>query len=281
MVESHNTRKFSHAKIGLGGSLALLAATVLAACGQPQTQTQTTPQTEPQTEAQTETPGETQDSVTSEDVSQNPEELIGQTVTIRGEVNDRLTTNVVELASEGFFNGEEILVVLPEEFALPPEDDIADNIQITGEVRQFTAEEAQQLNLTIPETDYSNYEGNPMIVAETAALSPSPDELSDNPDAFYNQTIALEGDIEELGPNTYRLTGEGLGGGDILVLSSQPLQENPEELESVVVTGEASPFDAAALQQEYGWDAELQQQIEQDFADRPVIVANEIYPLEQ
>lgn len=276
MAKLHKTRKFNRNKLGLGGGLVLMAA-VLAACGQPQTQTQTAPQTEPQTEAQT----EPEAPVTSEDVSQNPEELLGQTVTIRGEINDRLTTNVVELESEGFFNGEEILVVLPETFALPAEDDIADNIQITGEVRQFTAEEAQQLNLTIPETDYADHEGKPLIVAETAALSPSPNELSDNPDAFYNQTIALEGGIEELGPNTYRLTSPGLGGGDILVLSQQPLQENPENLDTVVVTGEASPFDPAALQQQYGWDTELQQQLEQDYADRPVVVANEIYPLEK
>jgi hypothetical protein len=202
-------------------------------------------------------------------------------VTIRGEISDRLTTNAVTLASEGFFNGEEILVVLPEEFTLPAEDDIADNIQVTGEVRQFTPEEAQQLNLTIPETDYADYEGNPMIVAETAALSPTPDEISDNPDAFYNQTIALEGGIEELGPNTYRFTSPGLGGGDLLVLSSQPLQDPIEELETVVVTGQASQFDPATLQQEYGWDAELQQQLEQDYGDQPVILAQEIYPLEK
>jgi hypothetical protein len=276
MVESHNTRKSNRTKLGLGGGLVLMTA-IVAACGQPQTQTQTAPQTEPQTEAQT----EPQAPVTSEDVSQNPEELLGQTVTIRGDINERLTTNVVELESEGFFNGEEILVVLPEGFALPAEDDVVDSIQVTGEVRQFTAEEAQQLNLTIPETDYADYEGRPLIVAETAALSPSPNELSDNPDAFYNQTIALEGGIEELGPNTYRLTGDGLGGGEILVLSQQPLQENPDELDRVVVTGEPSPFDAAALQQQFGWDAELQQQLEQDYADRPVIVANEIYPLEK
>ncbi|WAL61388.1 hypothetical protein [Thermocoleostomius sinensis] len=276
MVESHNTRKFNRTKLGLGSGLVLMAA-IVAACGQPQTQTQTAPQTEPQTEAQT----EPQAPVTSEDVSQNPEELLGQTVTIRGDINERLTTNVVELESEGFFNGEEILVVLPEGFALPAEDDVVDSIQVTGEVRQFTADEAQQLNLTIPETDYADYEGRPLIVAETAALSPSPNELSDNPDAFYNQTIALEGGIEELGPNTYRLTGDGLGGGEILVLSQQPLQENPDELDRVVVTGEPSPFDAAALQQQFGWDAELQQQLEQDYADRPVIVANEIYPLEK
>jgi hypothetical protein len=270
-------RKFDRAKFGLGGALILLTA-VLAACTPPQTTTQTSPEAESQTEAPAEEP---QAPVTSEDVSQDPEELVGQTVTIRGEISDRLTTNAVTLASEGFFNGEEILVVLPEEFTLPAEDDIADNIQVTGEVRQFTPEEAQQLNLTIPETDYADYEGNPMIVAETAALSPTPDEISDNPDAFYNQTIALEGGIEELGPNTYRFTSPGLGGGDLLVLSSQPLQDPIEELETVVVTGQASQFDPATLQQEYGWDAELQQQLEQDYGDQPVILAQEIYPLEK
>jgi hypothetical protein len=155
-------------------------------------------------------------------------------------------------------------------------DVAVDRIQVTGQVQRFTAAEAQQYN--IPEDEYSQDDDKPMILADTAALSPDPGELSDNPERFYNQTVAVEGDLEEVGPNAYRLSG-GLLGSDILVISDQPLQQWIDQRDDLVITGEARQFDIAEFQQQYNWDPDLQQEITDNYGDNPVIVAQEVYPI--
>ncbi|WP_416675613.1 hypothetical protein [Egbenema bharatensis] len=264
-------------KLGVGTlSMALLTAFV-AACAPPQTETD--PQAEQPTTEQPADPG----AVTREDVAEDYEELIGQTVTIRGDIDERLADNVVRMGAGNLFGGEDIIVVLPDNFVLPTEegdaDDIAvDRIQVTGQVQRFTAAEAQQYN--IPEDEIGQDEDRPMILADTAALSPDTGELSDNPELFFNQTVAVEGDLEEIGPNAYRLGG-GLTGGDILVISDQPLQQLIDQGDDLVITGEARQFDIAEFQQQYNWDAELQQEITENYGDNPVIVAQEVFPIEE
>lgn len=276
MVDLHNNSKHKtgQKRFGAGvASLALLTA-VLTACAPPETQT-----TEPQAEQPTTTQPQTQEPATTDTAAdaRDLEQLVGQTVDLRGEISDRVSDNVVNLNAEAPYDGD-VLVVLPETFSLPGgEGDTVNNLLVTGEVRQFTAEEAQQLNLNIPQDQYSDYENRPMIVAEAATLSPSPNQLSENPNVFLNQPIALKGQLEELGPNTYRLSGDGVASGDILVLTSQAPAQTDED---VLITGEAQPFNLAEFQQQYNWDADLQQQIEQDYADKPVVVAEQINPVE-
>jgi hypothetical protein len=259
-------------KLGFGTlSVALLAA-ALAACTPPQTQ-----ETEPQAGETTEQtdPG----TVTRSDVSEDYEELIGQTVTVRGDIDERLSDSVVRMSAGNLFAGEDIIVVLPQGFALPTEDDgdvAVDRIQVTGQVQRFTAAEAQQFN--IPENEFSEDEDRPMIVAESAALSPDAGDLADNPERFYNEVVAVEGGLEEIGNNTYRLSTGALGR-DILVLSEQPLQQLIDQGDDLVVVGEARQFDLAEFQAQYNWDEEQQQEIADDFSDRAVIVAQEVFPV--
>ncbi|HEY9660639.1 MAG TPA: hypothetical protein V6C65_19460, partial [Allocoleopsis sp.] len=237
--------------------------------------------------------------------------------------------NAIKLEGKGVFGGQDVLVVLPTGIAVPGEDNKATNdIQVTGEVRQLTADTATQLNLNIPADKLADYEGKPVVVAQSVAMSPSPQEISDRPEAFYNKSIAIEGDLEEVAPNTYKLKGDGVGGGDILVLSSQAVnpqasdqssqsrssqngqdnqannapangtgttgdgsssntqqadnqnQSDNQNLDDVVVTGEVRPFNLSELQQQYNWNTEQQQQLEQDYANKPVIVADSVNPLD-
>jgi hypothetical protein len=265
-------------KLGFGVMGVALLAAALAACAPPQTQ-ETEPQAGAPTTEETVDPG----AATADDVSEDYEELIGQTVTIRGDVSERLADNVVRMSAGNWFGGEDIMVVLPDNFVLPTEEDgedvAVDRIQITGEVQRLTAAEAQQYN--IPEDEVADGEGRPLILADTAAISPDAGELSDNPERFYNQTVAIEtGDLEEIAPNTYRIGG-GLTGGDILVLSEQPLQQLIDQGDDLVITGEAREFNLAEFQQQYNWDAEQQQEIAENYAENPVIIAQEVFPVEE
>ncbi len=220
--------------------------------------------------------GGEQQSVTAEDIASNAENFVGQTVTLRGDVKEIGTSATTFLMDdEGFLTGEGILVVNSsgEPFAIPNADEM--QVQVTGEVRQFRREEintAYGFNLD-PEL-YSEYENQPAIVAESLALSPTPEQVSENPDLFYNRPIAIEGQFnEQLAPNAFSFNND-----EILVLNADELEILPEN-QDLVVTGEVRPFDLAALQSEYNlnWDAELQQRMQDQYSNSLVLVADGIY----
>lgn len=305
-LNKNNKRKLSQGKLGMGAASLALLAFVVSSCAQPQTQE------EPQAQEPTQTETQQDDTAATGDLSEDSAQLVGQTVTVRGDIGEQISDNLVQLNSEDEpFAGEDVLVVLPEGFTLPveteaitgedaesaedrpaaAEDGAVDStqldeaatqaIQVTGEVRQLTEADAQELNLNLTPEQLSEYNDRPLLVAETAAISPNPGELSDNPEAFYDQTVAVTGSLEELGPNTYKISGGGIGGEDILVLTSQPLDQAAQDANEVAVTGKAQQLDVAALQPQYNWDQELQQQISEDYAEKPVIIVDQIYPVEE
>ncbi|MBO0350695.1 hypothetical protein J0895_16670 [Phormidium pseudopriestleyi FRX01] len=214
---------------------------------------------------------------TTENISSNPENFIGQTVTVRGDVKEIDTSSDTFLMDDDrFLTGEGILVINSsgEVFAIPNADEM--RVQVTGEVRQFLLVDINTAyGLDLDPQLYSEYENQPAIVAESLALSPTPEQVSENPDLFYNRPIAIEGQFNELlAPNAFSFNND-----EILVINADELEILPEN-EDLVVTGEVRPFDLAALQSEYNlnWDAELQQRMQDQYSNRLVLVADGIYP---
>lgn len=119
--------------------------------------------------------------VTIDDIVDNPQDYVGQTVTVSGEIGRVYGPNAFTLGSDAAL-GEGILVIIPStanvtglrtDGTLYYEEDV---IQVTGTVReQSIAEVEQELGLDFdPQLDV-DYEGTqPMIVAETGALTPGP-----------------------------------------------------------------------------------------------------------
>lgn len=231
--------------------------------------------------------------VTTEDVSsgvdttegtglEGADTLIGQTVTVRSPVQELVGDSSFLLEPEG---GESILVVnaTGTPFSAPVEEI---PIQVTGEVAQLVvADIEQEYGLELNETDYVDYEGQPAIIAESLALAPTTEDLTQNPDVFNNQVIAIEGEVRDIySPSSFSLFEEGWVDdiGLVVVGVDRSLKAegtNLQEGETVVVTGRARPFDAAALQKEY--DLGLTPEQINEFSERynrPVIVAEEIYP---
>ncbi|AFY79779.1 hypothetical protein [Oscillatoria acuminata] len=221
-------------------------------------------------------PGQ-QMAATTENISSNPENFIGQTVTVRGDVQEIDTSSDTFLMDDDrFLTGEGILVINSsgEVFAIPNADEM--QVQVTGEVRQFNLVDINTgYGLNLDPQLYSEYENQPAIVAESLALSPTPEQVSENPDLFYNRPIAIEGQFnEQLAPNAFTFNND-----EVLVINADELQILPEN-EDLVVTGEVRPFDLAALQSEYNlnWDAELQQRMQDQYSNSLVLVADGIYP---
>ncbi|MGP1386945.1 MAG: hypothetical protein ACTS2F_25535 [Thainema sp.] len=236
---------------------------------------------------------EGQTNVTTEDVSsgldstegtglENVDTLIGQTVTVRSAVQETVGDSSFLLEADG---GESILVVnaTTAPFAVPTEEV---PVQVTGEVAEFVQVDVEnQYGLDLDDAIYGDYEGQPAIIADSLALAPTTEQLTQNPDFFSNQTIAIEGDVRGIySPSTISLFEEGWVDdiGLLVVGVDRSLKAegtNVQEGETLVVTGQAQPFDATALQQQYdlGLTPDQINEFTESY-DRPVIVAEEIYP---
>jgi hypothetical protein len=222
---------------------------------------------------------ETDQSPVAEEIAEEPSEYYGQTVTIRGEVEEAIDEISFTITADEFlFEGEEILIVntTGTAFALPEE---GTPVQVTGEVRQFKAFDFdEEFDLT-PQIEAEDYEERPTIAAESLVPAPEPDEITEEPELYYGETIATQGEVDEnLGPNTFTLEG-----GDLLVLNLAEPERALEDDEVVVVTGELRQFVIADFERDYDltWDADLQTQLEAEYQDRPVLVANHIYPVDE
>lgn len=224
--------------------------------------------------------------VTIEKITGNIDEYVGQQVTVRSGVEEELDESGFVLQANEFFGGEPFLVLnAGAEPVNRPNEDIA--VQATGTVRELVvADIEREYGIDLDEELYVDYEDRPVVIAESVAVAPTAEELAENPEAFYDMAIALEGEVGEMfSSNTMSLYEDGwiddiglivVGVNRDLDAEGNALQEG----ETVVVTGMARPFDVNLLQQdpELKWDSDKISEFESRYTDRPVIVADDVYP---
>lgn len=258
-------RMFRPRRLAAGLMLAA-SVTVLSAC---------------ETPPETTTPEEAAENVDAEELSSGAEGLIGEQVSIRSEVAEVVGEVSFTIEDDQFIGGESILVInaSDEPFVLEEGDDT--EVQVTGEVQQLvTAEFEREYGITLDPILYADYEDRPVVVARSIALAPDPADLTSNPEMYYDQRIAVQGEVENiLSPTTFTLDEEQLFGGDLLVLS-QMASPQAQDGESVTVTGTLRPYVAADFERDYDldWDATVQEKIEVEYSEKPVFVADEVYP---
>lgn len=228
-------------------------------------------------------PIEQEENVTTEDVSENAEELIGQTVTIRSNALEQIEPATFVVADQEFFGGEDIVVVnaTGTPFTLPTEDDT--EVQITGEVTQFVVSDIESVyDLDLDPDLYVEYTDRPAIIAQSLAIAPEPGEIAEDPTQYYGETLAVTGEIETVyGENVFTLDEEELfGGQDLLVVVTNPTEAMIQDDETVAVTGELRSFIVADLERDYDltWDLDIQEELEAEYSDRPVLVVDQVYP---
>ena len=232
--------------------------------------------------SETTTESEATDNVTTEELSDGAEGMIGETVSLRAEVEETVDETSFLLEDDQLFGGEDILVINAsgEAFVLTEGDDTP--VQVTGEVQQLiTAEFETEYGLDLDPTLYAEYEDRPVVVAQSIALSPDPGEITSNPEQYYNKRISVAGEIEEkLDGNTFTLDEEQLfGAEDLLVISNLPSPE-AQDGEKVTVTGVLRPYVKTEFETDYDltWDLSIQEQVEAEYTEKPVFVADEVYP---
>ncbi|MBE9168715.1 hypothetical protein IQ238_14775 [Pleurocapsales cyanobacterium LEGE 06147] len=235
---------------------------------------------------QTEQPAQTEqqrEQITSDEVTDRAEEFIGQTVTVRGRFIEAIDDNGFTITPERIFEAEPILIVNVTGTPLDlPSDDI--RVQATGDVREFTLDEiAQEYNMEFDRATYALYENTPVIIARSIAPAPQPQEISGNPDQYYNRQIAVEANIgNAYSPQAFTLDD------DLLVLNLNPEFDHRQQVQAtdangqrVVVTGVLRPFNMEELQREYDLatlDENVQRQLAENYANRPVLISDGVYP---
>jgi uncharacterized protein YdeI (BOF family) len=271
-----------------GGAIAIALATfALTACEVPGDTTGTTqqPQVTPAPTVTTTDPDDL--NIQIGDLTGNLEDYLGQTVSVRGEVVEAIDDNAFILRDPGLFGGEDVIVfnTTGAPIVLPPDGSATERFQVTGEVQQIVLDNiAQQHGLVLNEDIYGDYENSPAIIAESVALAPEPGEISDNPEAFYNQLIAVQGELgEQYDMDTFTIRQpQFFGGADVLVVGDTPgATTNVTGAEEVVIMGVLRPFNIAEFERDYNlaWDTGVRQTIETDYSQEPVLVAEQIFPL--
>lgn len=268
-----------------GGAVALaLVAFGLTACQtQPDTvgtppPAQTTPE-QPVTGTQT----GVMENVDAGDLSGNLEDYIGRMVSIRGEVVEVLGNDAFVIGG-GVFTDDIVVLNTSGSPVVLPTDDVTEQVQVTGQVQRVTADSAsQQYGVNLDPVVFGDYENNPVILADSIVMAPEPGEISDNPQAFYNEQIAIEGGIDQTyGVNAFTIGGPGFfGGSNILVISEEGGFANFATIDDVVVVGELRPFNLTQLEQEYNltFDPDLRQSLVNDYDEESVLIAEQIFPI--
>lgn len=250
-------------------ALSILAAAsifLLPACTSPQAET---------------TPSE-EANVTSEELIDETANFVGEEVTIRAEVAEVVDESSFLLADDEYFDGEAILVInaSSEPFVIP---DVGDSqVQVTGEVKTFAMTTvADEYGIELSPELFAEYEEKPVIIAQSLALAPDVGDVAANPETYYNQRIALQGEVEDvLESGLFKMDEDELfGGEDLLVI---PVKGTPavEDGALVALTGVLRPYISADFEKDYdlNWDLSVTEKIEAEYEQKPVFVADGVYP---
>lgn len=213
----------------------------------------------------------------------NVEEYLGQTVSVRGEAERAVGESSFLLQDDQLFGGQEALVINATEtsFLLPAADEPTERVQVTGEVRELViADLEQEYGIDLDPDLYADFEDRPVIVARSIVFAPDPEEITEDPSQYYGEIIAVSGEVGELlSDSVFMLEEEGWFEGDSVLVIGASMLPTLSENEEVVVTGTLRPFVAAEFEEDYDltWDLDLQQQLEAEYSEQPVLVANEVY----
>jgi len=115
------------------------------------------------------------ETVTSlEEVSEQTRQLIGQTVTVTGEVEEIVGPGTYQLEEQGEIFGEDSVLVL---MANEPPQPIAEDqiVEVTGEVRQFILADIEQdyeltWDLDMQRQLEAEYEGQPVVISQVTRV---------------------------------------------------------------------------------------------------------------
>ena len=219
------------------------------------------------------------------EITQNPESYRGKSVLVRNDVIKIIEASSFILDEDRAFSGEPILVIDTSQMPWKFSEESTPEVILAGTVERliFTKLESKY-GLNLDRNLYSQYQNQPVIIADSVILSPDPEDLTRSPQTYYGKPIAVKGEIEDLTDyGVFELDEEqAFGGEDLAVVQLQPRVKLAEE-QMAIVYGKLRPFIAVELEREYGlkWDLSVQQQLTAKYSQKPVFVADKIQLLKK
>jgi hypothetical protein len=225
--------------------------------------------------------------VTLGEITNEPEALYGQLVRVSGSIDETIADRSVTIASSTLLDLDKVLVI-----NVPPDQAHERNvpIEVTGEVRQFSLTGVEQAyDLDLEDGLYTGFEGNPVIVVQSAeALTLEAilglqegtlTAIADRPESFYGQQVAIGGAVAEIESERSFTLVSAINpvDGQVLVIT-----RSPDVLDVVLVPGmlvqtrgEVQPFAPTELEEELGVnraDTSLD-----TYEGQPAILADSVY----
>ena len=135
------------------------------------------------------------------------------------------------------------------------------DVQVTGQVAEFIlADVNREYGLNLDPEVYAKYELKPVILANSIALAPEPGEITKDPQTYYEQKVAVKGEVKNLvSTNVFTLDENQLIGGSDLVIVNLTGEPLPNQEEVVVITGVVRSVAKEDLEKYYNltWDMEV------------------------
>lgn len=193
-----------------------------------------------------------------EDISRDRQSLVGQQVTVRGPIENIQGNGIFEIKDEdlfGLIDDETIVVINQTGRPLPirPNDDI--EMQVTGVVAPLEKVVLERnFGVNLPVDIVERYEDRSVIYAESITLSPSPDEILEEPNDYYGARVAIKGEIDLIvDENVFTIEDGDLndqifGADDLLVISNG---ETPIQQQEAIVSGVVRQHTLTSLRQTY------------------------------
>lgn len=223
------------------------------------------------------------------DITDDPSEYYGSTVTVSGEIDEVIGARVFTIG------GDDLLVLsadpLPRPAVRPagasPNDD--NIVQVTGLVREFDVDDFGQW-IDAEDVDlFTPYRDRPVIVARSISLGPhapsageppvkvSVSDIADDPGEFYGDRVVVTSEINRvIGARAFTIGGEiaGIPPPEMLVVNAGGALPDLDEDQPVRVMGVVRQLDLTELERELG--ADVEDGLFGDWEDTPVIVAESI-----
>ncbi|MFQ4145473.1 hypothetical protein [Chlorogloeopsis sp. ULAP02] len=221
--------------------------------------------------------------VTTTDVVNNTEELIGKSVTIKSKPLQTVGLSSFTVSDRRFFSGKPIIVVNAsgKAFDLPEDPNVA--IQVTGEVRNLIISEIErEFKLRLQDENYRDSINKPAIIARSIILSPTPTQVRANIDVYSGKRLVVIGKVENIqSPVLFSIKENRLFVGENLpILLNTPPAVAINKGQTIAVVGIVRPFIVAEIERDYKvtWDLQVKRQLEAQYNNMPVIVAEAVYP---
>lgn len=218
--------------------------------------------------------------VAQDQLSGRADGFIGKTISLRGEVRAIIGNTSFLIEDERLFGGEDILIINVGEPITILDGDESD-VQVIGIVRQLVlADLERDYGIKLDPELYAEYENRPTIIAQTVVLAPGPGELTSSPEKYYDQRIAVTGEVDDiLSSNIFTLDEEQFFGGEDLLVIYPEATAQTEDDQEVIVTGVLRPYRKEEFERDYAldWSDSVQAKIDAEYADKPILIADDIH----